>query len=294
MYQQQAMMMQPGMMVQQPMYVQQQPMMMQQQGYQQQSNGMATRNGVAIQAADGSMLQANAGDGGKTEAASIKDKTKTVNTTKAARDGEFIMASLAAKRTPLQDLRALYGSGAKVFAKALDKYIDENFRNPKPVPEGFVAISEKSIMMYKAKEKLRRKKKKNKVDPKDVEVEVMEGASMRIMRRGQIKDISVIKPPPLLTEEDAPCGGLCFCLPSGIIETEQDVRKKTYIYKLCEEGQRPDTEDIQTEEYRGLTKITFKLAEPAKSGPFTGQSYVILDNVANGPELLKKFEEWWM
>lgn len=289
------MMMQPGMMVQQPMYVQQQPgMMMQQQGYQQQSNGMATRNGVAIQAADGSMLQANAGDGGKTEAASIKDKTKTVNTTKAARDGEFIMASLAAKRTPLQDLRALYGSGANVFAKALDKYIEENFRNPKPMPEGFVPISEKSIIRYKLKEKMRRKKKKNKVDPKDIEVEVMEGASMRIMRRGQIKDISVIKPPPLLTEEDAPCGGILFCCPSGIIETEQDVRKKTYIYKLCEEGQRPDTEDIQTEEYRGLTKITFKLAEPAKSGPFTGQSYVILDNVANGPELLKKFEEWWM
>lgn len=304
MVQQQPMMMQPNgmMMQQQPMMMQQQPgMMMQQQPGVMQQGGqqVASKNGVAIQAADGSgALVANAGDGGKTEAAAIKDKTKTVTVTKAARDQEFILASVAAARTPLQELRSKYGSG-KGFKAALEKYIDDYYRNPSPMPDDFVAISESAIRKYQDKELARWKQKGKKVDPRDIETVMLEGSSIKIMRRGQIKQISVEQPVPKLSEDDAPfCGamcGLCLCIcPAEVIETEQDPRTRTYIYKLCEEGERPNTDDIQSEEYRGHTQFSFKLSEPAKSGPYSGQMVVKLDDIGNGPELMAKFEEWWM
>ena len=69
---------------------------------------------------------------------------------------------------------------------------------------------------------------------------------------------------------------------------------RTYIYKLCKEGERPDTDDIQSEEYRGHTKFTFKLPEPAKSGPFKGCLELQLTHISNGAEIMEKFEEWWM
>jgi hypothetical protein len=303
------------MMMQQPngMMVQQQPMMMQQQQYPQQQQiqqtgagiqmqgnmQVASKNGIAIQAADGSgALQANAGDGGKTEAAAIKDKTKTVTVTKAARDQEFILATVAAARTPLQELRSKYGTG-KAFKKSLEAYIDDNYRNPSPMPDDFVPLSEASIRKYQDKEEARWKAKGKKVDPNDIKTVTLEGSSIKIMRRGQIKQIKVEQPVPKLSEDEAPCCNACFgqCLcicPAEVIETEQDPRTHTYIYKLCEECQRPDTDDIQSEEYRGHTKFSFKLSEPAKSGPFSGQMTLELQDIANGPELMAKFEEWWM
>jgi hypothetical protein len=300
---------QPGMVMQQQpgMVMQQQPgMVMQQQPVLQHTSSFVQQqafgeNGAPIMAVDGSELKKTALDGGKTEAAQIKDKTKAVNATKDARDGDFIMATLAAKRTALQDLRALYGSG-KAFTPALEKYIEVTYRNPEPIPENFVPLSEASIKSYMDQELGRKKSFGNKVNPPDLVAKMLPGASIKIMRRGQIKDVNVEQPPPLLTENEPEgfLGALCApyglpCFPPGkIVETEQDPRKNTYIYKLCEEGERPDTNDIQSEEYRGHTKITFALAEPAKSGPFKGQTTLVLDHIANGEEIMAKFEEWWM
>merc|ERR1719183_855450 len=189
--QQQPMMMQPNgmMMQQQPMmmqqqYPQQQPLQQTGAGIQMQGNTqVASKNGVVIQKADGSgALQANAGDGGKTEAAAIKDKTKSVTVTKAARDQEFILATVAAARTPLQELRSKYGTG-KAFKKSLEQYIDDNYRNPSPMPDDFVPLSEASIRKYQDKEMMRWKAKGKKVDPNDVKTVVLEGSSIKIMRR---------------------------------------------------------------------------------------------------------------
>jgi hypothetical protein len=161
---------QPGMVMQQQpgMVVQQQPgMVMQQQPgmvMQQQALG---ENGAPIMAVDGSELKKTALDGGETEASQITDKTKAVNATKAARDGDFIMATLAAKRTALQDLRALYGSG-KAFIPALEKYIEITYRNPEHKPENFVPLSEASIKSYMDQELGRRKSFGNKVNPPDL------------------------------------------------------------------------------------------------------------------------------
>jgi len=246
------------------------------------------------------MLKDTGLDGGKTEAAQIQDHTKAINATKGARDGEFIMATLAAKRTALQELRALYGSG-KAFKTHLKTYIDSNYRNPEDRPEGFIELSEGSIQKFEDMELARWRKNGKKVNKNDLKTVEMPGASIRIMRRGQIKDVNVTQPVPVLSEEEGvccgpcePCNDVCPCCAGGVISTEQDPMTKTYIYKLCEEGGRPDTEDIQSEEYRGHTKFTFGLSEPAKSGPFKGQNTLVLDHIANGPEIMAKFEEWWM
>ena len=129
---------------------------------------IATDNqGRAIQGVGGEMLKDTGLDGGKTEVAQIKDHTKAINATKGARDGEFIMATLAAKRTALQELRALYGSG-KAFKTHLKNYIDAHYRNPEDRPEGFIELSEGSIQKFEDMELARWKKNNKKVNKNDL------------------------------------------------------------------------------------------------------------------------------